>query len=221
MRVRGQWWLVWLVITFACMLQGCGDRDTLEGWTVFPKSSELVFSYHRLGNTLGRTYGRKDMLAALEDAARHVQKKYPGTRIAYLDVSQPKGGRMLPHLSHRKGIDIDLVYFGTTPKGGLFPTKPTLFGISYFLRNYNCQGKCGKLTFDRARNWELLVGLRNNKHLRVEKIFVEPYIRDWLLEEGRRQGASDTMMNWAKNTLRYAGKNAAPHKDHFHIRFVQ
>ena len=64
-------------------------------------------------------------------------------------------------------------------------------------------------------------GLRTNGVLRVGKVLVEPYIKPWLLKEGRRQGASRAAMRWAQRTIRYAGPNAGDHKDHFHVAFLR
>ncbi len=212
-----------LPTVFALLLMGCAhraERPTKPGWALFPRSSDTVFAQNELLWAAGHGWGRADVRRAVEAAASAVQKKAPGARVAYLDVSLRGGGRFPPHLSHRRGNDIDIMYFGRWPGGGLFPLRPHPFLLGYAVK-YGRKARHGALRFDAERTWLLLMGLRRQKHARVAKIFVEPYIEEWLLAEGRRQGAGASALRWAEQTLRYAGANALDHKDHMHVRFAE
>ena len=117
-------------------------------------------------------------------------------------------------------MDVDILYLALRPSGALFPSsvQPPVLG---YLIKYGRNRQHGHLTFDAERNWTFLLALRRQTHVRVAKVFVEPFIEEWLLEEGRRSGASAEELRWARDVLRYAGANALDHKDHMHIRFVE
>lgn len=139
--------------------------------------------------------------------------------LAYLDGSGRKGGKLLLHLSHQKGRDVDVTYIGRNERGRVYPSRPSLFKVGYVM-NYGKDGRCGGLVFDRGANLSLILALMQQEHCDVARIFVEPYIERWLVEEARRQGIAPSVVHHMKeNVLGYAGKNAAKHDDHMHVRF--
>lgn len=191
---------------------------TRRGWTCFPVSrgglmcQNIVSWYH------GRSYGRTECVEALVAAAGHLRGRMPGAKVAYMDASDANGGRFLKHRSHRDGVDVDVQYIGRTGIGEPYPASPAIFASGY-RRKYDRSGHAEDITFDPGANWLFLEGLHEQKALRVEAIFVEPYIREWLLRAGKEMNAPRELRQWASSVLTYAGAGAGDHKDHFHVRF--
>lgn len=166
----------------------------------------------------GRCYAQLSMRNALEEAASRLGRLVPGAHVAYLDASGAHGGKLLGHLSHEHGLDVDILYLWRDPSGRLYPRVPSLFKVGYRLK-CNRKGRCGALAFDRSANLALVLALLRQDAAEVEKIFVEPFIQAWLLEEAVEQGLQPSEMERLRKKLRYAGDNAAPHTDHMHVRF--
>ena len=192
---------------------------TEKGWLLFPWVKDRLVAQNVCCWLLGRSYGRSKVYEALQAATRQLQKEYPGSVVAYMDVGGRRRGPLGGHLSHRSGKDVDILYFGHDARGAYYPQLPSLFLIGYCL-DYGRDRRCGELIFDTPRAWVYLQCLRTNGVLGIERIFVEPYIKRWLIEEGEKEGASAEALDWARAKLCYAGYWAASHKNHFHIRFL-
>ena len=126
---------------------------------------------------------------------------------------------MRGHVSHRSGRDVDLLYIGCDDSWQLHPSKPGLLRSGYRL-DYDRTGRCGALTFDRRANVQLVLALLKQRKNAVEKIFVEPYIKRWLLAEARRLGLNQRAKNRLRQSLRFSGKHMT-HANHLHVRFVK
>lgn len=223
------WWLRllrWAVLVFIVIVLGLPLlrqlAPTHNGWRLFPLSYSGVISQNFMFWASGRTYGRRDVYDALVFSAQKVQQAHPGAYLAYLDVSARRGGQLRGHLSHRRGRDVDLLLLGKTQHGTPIPNGVSFSDIGYALK-YDCKtlenSKGHRL--DAAKNWQVLMALRANPHSRVERIFLEPCLKDWLLQFAETQGASAEEMAWVEKVVGYAGKNSADHLDHMHIRFSQ
>ncbi len=218
--------LKWSVILFLVVLLGLPLlrqlAPTLPGWRLFPLSYSGLVSQNFMFWASGRTYGQSDVYDALVFTARSVQREYPGSYLAYLDISHRKGGQIRGHLSHKTGIDVDLLLLGKHSNGTLVPSGVSYSDIGYSLK-YDCktlrtaQGH----VFDSQRNWAVLMALRNNPHREVKRIFIEPCLKELLLQAGQEAGAAEEDLSWVEGVVGYAGKNAADHLDHMHIRFAE
>jgi penicillin-insensitive murein DD-endopeptidase len=218
--------LKWATVVFLIILLGLPLlrqlAPTLPDWRLFPLSYSGLVSQNFMFWAAGRTYGQRGVYDALLFTAQSVQQSYPGSYLAYLDVSHRKGGQIRGHLSHKHGRDVDLLLLGHHPNGSLVPTGVSYSDIGYSLK-YNCktlQNPSGHI-LDGARNWSMLMGLRTNPHRRVERIFLEPCLKVWLLSVGKESGAEQEALAWVEKVVGYAGKNSADHLDHIHIRFSQ
>ncbi len=194
------------------------STETKPGWMLFPIYNEGLMAQNVGLWFAGRTYGSKAVYNTLAEATLKLREKYSGSKVAFMDVSGQKGGKIRFHLSHGKGIDVDILYQARLPHNIQYPKRPSLLLIGYLLK-YPESGRFGVLRFDTERNWAFLMALRESGPAKAGKIFVESHIKQWLLNEGKRQGASATQLKWAYSVLKYAGNNAADHKDHMHIRF--
>ncbi len=216
--------LKWSVILFLVVLLGLPLlrqlAPTLPGWRLFPLSYSGLVSQNFMFWASGRTYGQSEVYDALVFTAREVQREFPGSYLAYLDISHRKGGQIRGHLSHKTGIDVDLLLLGKHPSGVFVPSGVSYSDIGYSLK-YDCvtQRTAQGYIFDAQRNWAVLMALRTNPHRDVKRIFLEPCLKKQLLETGQRLEASPEELAWVESVIGYAGKNAADHLDHMHIRF--
>ena len=192
---------------------------THKDWMLFPIFKNNLMAQSVVGWLRGRTYGEGKVYRALLSATQLLDQKYPGSRVAFLDVSGPMGESLEGHRSHHHGIDVDILYLARDGRGHLYPRYPALLSAGYGLK-YGRDRRHEDLRFDTARNWALIQALRANKADPVELIFVQPYIKRWLIEEGRKEHASPDALDWAEERLCYAGDYAADHKDHMHVRFM-
>lgn len=191
---------------------------TRPGWQLIPLKHENVFSQNPILWLTGRCYAQKPLIQALSEAGKILKGDRPEAKIAYLDASGRNGGKLLGHLSHKYGRDIDICFIGRDDENELQPSRPQLLTVGYRL-NYGQDGRCGTLTFDRRANLFLILSLLGQQAVTVQKIFVEPYIRTWLIEEAEKAKIPARTIQKLKQILRYAGKNAAKHDDHLHVRF--
>ena len=218
--------LKWTVILFLVLLLGLPLlrqlAPTHPGWRLFPLSYSGLISQNFMFWAAGRTYGESDVYDALVFTARSVQREYPGTYLAYLDVSHRKGGKIRGHLSHKKGLDVDMLLLGQHANGSYVPNGVSYSDIGYAMK-YDCVTRRNPYGhhLDAERNWAMLMGLRENPHRKVERIFLEPCLTDWLVRHGEASGASKDSIEWVNRIVGYAGKNAADHLDHIHIRFAR
>lgn len=196
------------------------SHPTEEGWMCFPIMRGGLICQNLSNWFDGRCYGETEVYEALLTATRQMRETHPRARVAYMDASGSRKGRLGTHRSHDKGIDVDILYIGSDDNGRPHPRSISWSQIGYSM-NYGRNRKHGDLTFDAAANWAFLMGLRDQKHRPVKTIFVEPYIREWLLEAGKEAKAKADELTWARRMLAYAGKGTGDHKDHFHVRFEE
>ena len=217
-------WLAAGLVVLALLALGGGYLYRLHAPThprlvLLPYSQGNLFAQHPALWLGGRCYGQRPLVDALRQTASLLEQSCPGACLAYMDVSGRRGGRLLLHLSHRHGYDVDILYIGRDDAGALWPQSPFWFRVGYRLR-YDQQGKNGSRVFDREANLALVVSLLRQKAAPVQKIFVEPFIIQWLLQEAARQKLPAPLISRMHAVLRYAGRNAAPHTDHMHVRFA-
>lgn len=213
-----------ILISVLVFVFGIGARLVLpprSGWSILPFWENNLFCQNAFMWLAGRCYVQTNVLQALKAAAKKLEKYNPGSNIGYLDASGRKGGKLLGHLSHKQGLDIDIVYIGLPGGNGgnYMPAKPAIFQVGYRLY-YGKDGRCGNLIFDRRANLFMVVSLLEQKKCKVTKIFVEPYIEGWLVQEAAQVGLPESLTKRISNLLRWAGPNAAKHDDHFHVRFA-
>lgn len=190
--------------------------NTRVGWIRFPYSGDSLECAGPAYYLLNRTFGRPVLYALVADAAARVAGRYPGSKLYYLDGSM-YDGRPCGHISHRRGVDLDLTFYFTDlldrDKRGLKPPTPICRGM-----HFDDRGRWRHYRFDADRNWEFVKGLMESRRGTVELVFIEPHLKRILLEYARGSGESASMLNRAEEVLRFAGPEAGPHDDHFHVR---
>lgn len=175
---------------------------------------------------LNRQYVTPDTKRMLEDLAGHINRKYPGSVVTYLDAGFPiTGFPLLPHLSHKDGRKLDIAFFYQDrntgrgfPEGGSWPVGYWAFTPSYLapyrspckkdgLWRWNAdaiQFLFADTVIDEDRTKEMTRYLaRNDTSNPVEKLFLEPHLKQ--------------SFGLSSDKIRFAGCNAARHDDHIHI----
>lgn len=158
----------------------------------------------------GYHHGTQELVGAIGRASAAVAESYPGSRLLVGNMSRRRGGDIGPSASHNSGRDADLGFYMLDSRG-----RP-ITGTKRF-RRCNRRGRAGKLKFDPARNWALVKALLTDTKIQVQWIFVADWLRDLLLAEARRQGASDALLKRAQDVLGQPA-NSSPHAEHFHVR---
>ncbi|RAL25483.1 hypothetical protein DL240_04530 [Lujinxingia litoralis] len=169
--------------------------------------------------TRGLLYTSEPMVALIEDAAAHLADRHPGS-VVYLGNFGRKGGGDIPYsVSHNNGRDADLAIFMLDPQGqpvvahDLLPLDEQ----GTFTGEPGSEFEGLEVRFDPTRNWTLVEGLLQSNAAELQYIFISNPLRQMLLAEGRRQGASAATLQRAATLLVQPG-GALPHNDHFHLR---
>ncbi|MCC6411352.1 MAG: hypothetical protein IT270_06815 [Saprospiraceae bacterium] len=213
---------LWLIPPLAKVL----GREQLPIWSnAHVKPESFLFWY------LNRTYVRPELKKVVEEVAVQMQDQYPGAVIYYLDACFPffDGFPLLPHLSHRDGKKIDLVFFWNDQKTGKsVQGTPSPYGYGVCAKagqgEYSYIKEClgqgywyfspdnrfgelfydpARYTFDEEKNREMVI--RFARHPDVGKIFIEPHLKTRLSLE-------------KEDKLRKQGCRAARHDDHIHVQ---
>lgn len=215
-------------------LAACGAEHVPSGETVSENAAGLVSlpcdesepmaPAHPQYCRRGRVFVRPEVREALIETAREMERRFPGTRMIFMDASGADGVVPFePHLSHGDGRQADIMLFYTeldgAPITGRPPgSRPNGYGAYEPPRPGDpqpCRGvdrpnddrdppanRAWRLDEDRSRALtEILVADE-----RVRRILIEPHLeRRWELEDEPR--------------LRFAGCQAARHDDHLHVDF--
>lgn len=175
-----------------------------------------------------RNYARPPIHRLLLDLSRAMAREAPGTITAYLDAGFPFGGGfpMVPHLSHRNGLDVDLAFFYLDrddrmprPSGGAWAVGYWAYVQPEPGAPQPCDARIADLRWDLdwlqpAFGGMLLDERRTGAMLRwlsasgdrygLRKILLEPHLQ--------RRFATDARLT------RFQGCRAARHDDHLHLQ---
>ncbi len=188
---------------------GRASRGHLRHPSLLPETGVV---HYRSGDERFR-YGTDEMVAALEGAAKHVAETLPGSFLTVGDISREHGGRFRPHRSHTAGRDVDIAFYMNDADGN--PAYPDRF--LRFSGDGEVRSSSFELTFDDARNWELVTSLLESDEVIVQYAFVSRPLKRRLLAEGRRRGASEELLERADIVLQQPARGGR-HDDHFHVR---
>jgi penicillin-insensitive murein endopeptidase len=169
----------------------------------------------RLARCAGRKtfFGTIELVQMLERSAAQVAARGLPAPLQVGDLSGLLGGPLRGHRSHQNGRDADLAFYvhdaaGRSARSARFlafgrfdPPAPTTH----------------PLRFDDRRNWALVAALLSDPHARVQYVFVARELRDRLLVEGWRAGASTELLRSAAAVL-VEPERGQKHDDHFHLR---
>ncbi len=162
-----------------------------------------------------RHYGLSRFANALTRAAARVDQERPGSRLVIGDLSVARGGRLLPHLSHRTGRDADLLLYATTLEGA--PVESPGFvhfgpdGLAWDDKHQRF------LRFDVEREWILVRALLEDPEARIQWMFANHAIEALLVEWARARGET-TELVWRAEVVLLEPHPGGDHDDHIHVR---
>ncbi|MFA5922038.1 MAG: penicillin-insensitive murein endopeptidase [Methylococcaceae bacterium] len=147
-------------------------------------------SRHEPHDRRERQWGHPSVIKAIYWVATEFNATHPDRPVVISDISKKGGGRLDPHKSHKKGLDVDIL---------LVPRKSTMKNVTVKTLD----------KYDQQVTKELIELFLNNPYITVQIIWLaDPDIEAYFEEQrGIKIVHSDL------------GKKDA-HMDHFHIRFV-
>lgn len=171
--------------------------------------------------TPSHRYGTEELVALLQWAAEEVAREHPGSVLTVGDLSRRRGGRLRPHRSHRSGLDADVGFY-LRDAATAEPAHPPRFVA--LGRNGKGSLAGAGYGFDDARNWTLVAALMGQDRVPVQYMMVIDPLKQRLLAEGRRRGASEALLHRVEEAVgpRRTGRGRwaryGTHNSHFHIR---
>jgi penicillin-insensitive murein endopeptidase len=163
-----------------------------------------------------RHWGLPRFSQAIARAASVVARERPGGQLVIGDLSRPTGGGPVsPHLSHRSGIDADLLFFVTTLDGAPVVSPGFVHFGADGLADDEAHGRW--LRFDVERQWLFAKALLEDPEARIQWIFVSDVVKAWLLEWALARGDSPETIRRAAATMLQPHPGGV-HDDHFHVR---
>lgn len=188
---------------------GSPDRGRLEDSAALEETPYLFVRHSRRP----ALYGTAELVGLVQRSAQAVWTAFEGPKLVVGDLSGPRGGRLSPHRSHRSGRDVDIGFFLLDDAGN--PAQAPFF---VRLRRDGCGHiRDQRYCIDPARSWALLSAIVQDPLAQVQYVLVAPDIRNRVLAEGRRQGASAELIDRVSVvTEPHAGSHS--HRSHFHVR---
>jgi hypothetical protein len=178
---------------------------------------------------LNRNYVNPSLRDAAFNVAEHMNKKYPGTTINYLDANFPFINKfpLFPHRSHNDGKKLDVSFQYNDSNTDLMTSNvPSWIGYGIceeprkgednvpvfceqkgywqynLLRKAVSQRNKKYFMFNEERTRELVVAFASENA--IGKIFIEPHLK--------------TRLRLTSNKIRFHGCAAVRHDDHIHVQ---
>lgn len=229
-RFVGRFWLLFIVF-YASLSVAAHYTAPLYGRTALPcldAGPAQIAVLNPVYCALNRQYVVPEMKEYADRLAAHMHEAYPSTRTRALDAGFPfiDGFPLLPHLSHDDGEKLDLALFYTNAEGEYQLGRAKSF-IGYWGFEQPPEGA--------APTCQDTTGIS----LRWDMEWLQPYMRDWPLDEARTAEAlrwlttnpsgTDyrlfiephlaTRLGIGADTVGFQGCKAARHDDHIHLQF--
>ncbi|MBX3248522.1 MAG: penicillin-insensitive murein endopeptidase [Myxococcales bacterium] len=189
---------------------GLPFRGALRDGVLLRESRHVRYVTEYAGT--GNHWGTWEMVQLLERAAYRVARRLPGAKLSVGELSAERGGRIPGHASHQSGRDVDLGFYMLDARGRPYDA----FAFASFGADGRGLPPNQSLTFDDARNWELVAKLVADGDARVQHLFVARHLKERLLAEGRRRRAPQVVLDRAAAVMSQPAGH--PHANHFHLR---
>jgi penicillin-insensitive murein endopeptidase len=212
-----------------CPLAGCASVPSpltpeWHGSIGTPSHGVLVEGAQLASHSEGLRWLRQDdrhwalprFAAAIEHAAAQVARERPGAALYAGDLStRTGGGPLLPHFSHRSGVDADLLFYVTTLDGAPVASPGFVhFGADGIARD---EAHDRWLRFDVDREWRLIRALMADPEARIQWIFVSDVMQAMLIEWALASGDSPEIVARAQGVMAQPNPGGI-HDDHIHVR---
>lgn len=155
-------------------------------------------------------YGTSELIELVEDTAKAMHKRYPGSVLFLGNFGAREGGDIPYSVSHKSGRDADLAYFfkRTSSDVAQIPQNLIRFGAS--LNSKNVAG----YRFDTEKNAALIEILITHPKIDVQFIFVAKHLRRAIRQAMVLSGVSEQTLARFDVIV----QEQAAHADHMHIR---
>lgn len=161
----------------------------------------------------GNRYGTDELVTLLKGVSRRMKKKSRDARLVVADLSGTRGGAAHTfHRSHQSGRDVDLLYYVRDAEG-----KQVEADVMRVLDGKGVARDGSGITFDVARNWQLIKELLTAREAYVQYIFVYRPLAEKLIEHATQIGEPAALVARAAKAVKQPG-DSAPHNDHMHVR---
>src|SRR5690606_3369524 len=120
----------------------------------------------------------------------------PGMRLSVGDLSRRSGGRLRPHRSHRRGLDVDLGFYMRDAEGQ--PAEARRF-VSLDAAGVSTDERYAGCRIDLARSWALVASLLREAN--VQYVFVSWPLTRLLLLHAELIGAPTSIVEAAQLAL--------------------
>ena len=192
---------------------GMPHRGVLKYGTTLPVSGE---GFRFLRNNARRS-ALPRFAAALSRSAKLLADARRGAPLVLGDLSSARGGGpLLPHFSHRSGVDADLLLMLTTPDG-VPVASPGFLSIGADGLAQDPEHGMRLYRFDVERQWLLVRAMLTDPDARVQWIFVQDNLRAMLLQWAAARGESLTLLRHAAEVMAQPNPGGE-HDDHLHVR---
>ena len=152
-------------------------------------------------------FGTKKTISLLEQVIERYRRRHAkGPKVLIGDLSRRGGGKIPPHASHRRGVDVDVGYVLKGADG----RRTRFSGVN-------------RDNLDLTRTWALVKAFLDTHE--VKYIFMDYSLQELLYEHAKAQGASegelDELFQYPRGRGRSHGiiRHWPSHKHHFHVRF--
>jgi penicillin-insensitive murein endopeptidase len=153
---------------------------------------------------------------AIERAAAVVARERPGAVLRVGDLStHTGGGPLLPHFSHRSGVDADLLFYLTTLEGAPVDSPGFAHVGADGLARDEAHDRWLRLDVD--REWHLVRTLVQDPEARIQWIFVSDVVQAMLVEWALAAGDDPETIRRAQALMAQPSPGGV-HDDHIHVR---
>jgi penicillin-insensitive murein endopeptidase len=158
------------------------------------------------------------LAACVERAAAAVARERPGSNLRVGDLSTRYGGGPLPpHLSHRSGVDVDLLFYVETLEGAPVDSPGFISFGADGLAEDEARGRWLRIDLD--REWLLVKSLVEDPEARAQWLFVSDVVQALLVEWAIAHGESLETIRRARAAM-LQPKPGGVHDDHIHMRIA-
>jgi len=189
-----------------------------RGYVADAAELPLVGPHHRVidqAKDRATNFGTDEIVQMIQDAARQVATRHPGSVLLVGNISRPDGGEVPWSVSHNAGRDADISFYFKTPGGR--PYEPSR--LLHVNRRLRARGSDRPAIFDPARNWALVRALIGTSRGRIGFLFIAEHLKQELLTFARERKEPKALLKKAEQLL-HQPRKALAHDDHLHLRIA-
>lgn len=202
---------------------GAANRGALASARAMPDSG-TGFATPEPWRLRGLRFATDELIGIIQRAAARVARDHAGSVLGVADLSARNGGAVPRHASHQSGRDVDLLYYAIDRNGDPFPPDRFMAYYDVNARSNSAEApepadRIDERYFDLQRNWALITALVDDPHVRVQRIFVSPRVRAWLLAYAATARVPADLVLRVRQVLSTA-RDTGSHQDHLHVRIA-